>query len=218
MKYLYNYLGTNNSPISVLAKQGKWFLARAATLHLHFAEAANRAGQNKVAYAIVNRGIGFTYDNVPGGTNARDVTNIQQTFQPYPYNFDARVGDVPPYRNTWYRNQGIRGRANLKVVPIDSAQYFDMSGPLGSVRPLSNAEALKRAIENMIIDEDGLELAYEGERWPDLLRIAIRRSDPSYIADKIYNKLIKSGLSVSAAGAAKAKLMGGNWFLPFRWN
>ena len=41
----------------------------------------------------------------------------------------------------------------------------------------------------MIINEDALELAYEGERWPDLLRIAIRRNDPSFIADKIYDKL-----------------------------
>jgi hypothetical protein len=217
MKFLYNYLAADNSPISILAKQGKWFLARAATLHLHYAEAANRAGQNKVAYAIVNRGIGFTYDNVPGGTNGRDVTNIQQTFQPYPYNFDARVGDVPPYRNTWYRNQGIRGRANLKVVRIDSAQYFDMSGPLGTVRPLTNAEGLKIAIENMIIDEDALELAYEGQRWSDLLRVAIRRDDPSYIADKIHSKLTKSGMSAGAAGQAKAKLLGKNWFLPFKW-
>jgi hypothetical protein len=69
----------------------------------------------------------------------------------------------------------------------------------------------------MIINEDALELAYEGERWPDLLRVAIRRNDPSFIADRIYNKLIKSGISAGAAGQARAKLMAGNWFLPFNW-
>jgi hypothetical protein len=69
----------------------------------------------------------------------------------------------------------------------------------------------------MILDEDALELAYEGERWPDLLRIAIRRNDPAYIADKIYNKLIKSGLSAGAAGQARSKLMARDWFLPFKW-
>ncbi len=199
MKYLYNYLGSDNFPINILAKQGKWFLARAATLHLHYAEAANRAGKYKVAYALVNRGIGFTYDPIPGGSNARDVSNIQQTFLPYPYDFDARVGDAPPFRNTWYRNRGIRGRATLKPVPI--------TNPADSL--IQN--------ENMIINEDALELAYEGQRWPDLLRIAIRRNDPSFIADKIYNKLIKSGLSAGAAGAARAKLLGKNWFLPFKW-
>jgi len=204
MKFLYNYLNAgslnaDNLPFNILAKQGKWFLTRAATLHLHYAEAANRAGKYKVAYAIVNKGIGFTYDPIPGGSNARDVTNIQQTFLPYPYDFDARVGDAPPYRNTWYRNKGIRGRAALKPVPV--------TNPADSL--LQN--------ENMIINEDALELAYEGERWPDLLRVAIRRNDPSFIADKIYNKLLKSGISAGAAGQARAKLLSKDWFLPFNW-
>ena len=204
MKFLYNYLNAgslnaDNLPFNILAKQGKWFLTRAATLHLHYAEAANRAGKYKVAYAIVNKGIGFTYDPIPGGSNARDVTNIQQTFLPYPYDFDARVGDAPPYRNTWYRNKGIRGRAALKPVPV--------TNPADSL--LQN--------ENMIINEDALELAYEGERWPDLLRVAIRRNDPSFIADKIYNKLLKSGMSAGAAGQARAKLLNKDWFLPFNW-
>jgi tetratricopeptide (TPR) repeat protein len=198
MKYLYNYLGAGNLPTNALTKQGKWFLARAATLHLHFAEAANRAGKHRVAYALVNRGIGYTYDNVPGGTNGRDVTNIQQTFLPYPYNFDARVGDAPPYRNTWYRNQGIRGRANLKVVTLPTTDS------------VTN-------VEDMIMNENALELAYEGERWPDLLRVAIRRNDPAFLADKIYDKLRKSGLSAGAASQARAKLLAKDWFLPFKW-
>ena len=63
-------------------------------------------------------------------------------------------------------------------------------------------------VENMIINEDALELAYEGERWPDLLRVAIRRNDPAFIADKIYNKLIKSGISAGAAGTGKSKING----------
>lgn len=198
MKYIWNYLGAANVPFNPLAKQGKWFLARAATLHLHFAEAANRAGKYKVAYALVNRGIGFTYDPIPGGTNARDVTNFQQTFLPYPYDFDARVGDAPPYRNNWYRNQGIRGRANLKLVTFATTDSVT-------------------EVENMIIQEDALELAYEGERWSDLLRIAIRRNDPSFLADKVYDKLRKSGLSAGAASAARAKLLSKDWFLPFKF-
>jgi hypothetical protein len=73
-------------------------------------------------------------------------------------------------------------------------------------------------VENMIIQEDALELAYEGERWSDLLRVAIRRNDPSFIADKVYNKLLKSGLSAAAASAARTKLLAKDWFLPFKLN
>ena len=200
MKYLYNYLGTNNQPINPFSKAGKWFLTRAATLHLHYSEAANRAGKYKLAYALVNKGIGYTYDPFPGNSVSanRDVTNFQQTFLPWPYDFDARGGQAPAYRNTWYRNIGIRGRANLKPVTL----------------PLTDSVT---NVENMIITEDALELAYEGHRWSDLLRVAIRRNDPSFIADKVYDKLRKSGFSAGAANAARTKLMARDWFLPFKF-
>ena len=201
MKYLYNYLGTDNLPINAFSKPGKWFLCRAANLHLHYAEAANRAGKYRLAYALVNKGIGYTYDPYPGNAVSanRDVTSYQQTFLPWPYDFDARGAQAPAYRNTWYRNIGIRGRANLKPVTLPSTDS------------VTN-------VENMIITEDALELAYEGERWSDLLRVAIRQNNPSFIADKIYDKLRKSGLSAGAASAARAKLMSKDWFLPFKFN
>ena len=201
MKYLYNYLGTDNLPINTFSKAGKWFLTRAATLHLHYAEAANRAGKYRLAYALVNKGINYTYDPFPGNAVSanRDVTNYHQTFLPWPYDFDARGGQAPAYRNTWYRNIGIRGRASLKPVTL----------------PLTDSVT---NVENMIVTEDALELAYEGERWADLLRVAIRRNDPAFIADKIYDKLRKSGLSAGAANAARTKLMNKDWFLPFKFN
>jgi len=216
MKYLYNYLGTDNLPINALSKPGKWFLERAATLHLHYSEAANRAGKMKVAYALVNKGIKYAYMPFPGASRVSDVTNIEQTFLPYPYDFDAREGDGPAFRSNWYRNTGIRGRAGLKQVVIDSTKYFNMAVP--APRPLTDSLGYQLAIENMIVDEDALELAYEGQRWSDLLRVSIRRNDPSYIATKIYDKLRKSGLSAGTANAARAKLLAKDWFLPFKFN
>jgi hypothetical protein len=206
MKYIYNYLTPypDYLPINILAEQGKWFLTRAATLHLHYAEAANQDGKHLLAYALVNYGINYHYDTLPGGSLGRDLTRFEQTGpvgSDPTYLFDARNGDAPPFRNTWYRNTGIRGRAGLKVVTL----------------PVSSSADSTLSVENMIINEDGLELAYEGERWPDLLRIAIRRNDPSYIADKIYNKLIKSGTSAGAAAQARSKLMARDWFFPFKW-
>jgi tetratricopeptide (TPR) repeat protein len=198
MKFLYNYLGTNNLPVNVFSKQGKWFLTRAATLHLHYAEAANRAGKHRLAYALTNRGIKDTYDPLPGATQGRDVSNFHQTFLPPPYDFDARLGDAPAYRASWYRNQGIRGRAALKAKVLPATDS------------VNNVEA-------MIIEENALELAYEGQRWSDLLRVAIRRNDPSFLADKVYGKLTKSGFSAGAAAQARGKLSARNWFLPFKW-
>ncbi|BAV04520.1 SusD family protein [Filimonas lacunae] len=198
MKYLYNYVDeTTYLPTSLLNKPGKWFLYRAAQLHLHYAEAANRDGRHKIAYALVNNGLSYNFDNSPGAGTKRDVTNTQQTFDPETaYQFDARYGDNPTFRAPWHRNVGIRGRAHLKALPVNGADSTTL-------------------IENMIVDESGLELAYEGSRWADLLRIAIRRNEPAFVADKVYNKLVKDGNG--SAAATRARLLAKDWFLPFKW-
>ena len=216
MKYLYNYIDPNSGLplINLYERNSKWFLYRAATVHLHYAEAANRDGQSKIAYGIVNNGIKATFDN-PATV---DNTNEMQTFQPAPYDFMARQGDPPGpvFRDEWYRGVGIRGRAYVKAVPIDSAKYFSVSTPSNPVRTLTDSIGFQREVENITINEGALELAYEGQRWGDLLRVALRRNDPAYLADKIYDKLRKD--NIPGADAARAKLMSkDNWYLPFKW-
>jgi hypothetical protein len=191
MKYLY--------PSEALATglventKGQWFLYRAAKLHLRYAEAANRDNQQKIAYAILNSGIRSAYTPNPAPV---DVTDVQQSKQPYPYDFDARFGDFPFYRGNWHRGTGIRGRA-----------YLTVSGAIGDDMITT---------ENNIINEDALELAYEGNRWEDLVRIARRRNDPAFLADKVYEKLKEEGNTHAAE--ARAKLMNvNNWYLPFTW-
>lgn len=198
MKYLYNYISNStNLPANVLQKDSKWFLYRQTHMHLRFAEAANRAGRYRLAWGFFNSGIGGAY---PAPTS--DVTNYQHTlWDAYPFNFDARNSGstgVPYYRADWYRNIGIRSRANIVDYVVNSADSLS-------------------SIETGLIDESGLENGFEGTRWPDLLRVAIRRNDPSFIADKVYNKLVKSGISSGYAAQAKAKLMNKDWYLPFVW-
>ena len=40
-------------------------------------------------------------------------------------------------------------------------------------------------LEDMIVQEMALETAFEGKRYYDLMRIALRRNDKSYLADPI---------------------------------
>ncbi|OLY92803.1 SusD family protein [Cnuella takakiae] len=196
MKYLYNYLEPNTGlPLgTIYDKNSKWFLYRAATLHLRYAEAANRDGRRKLAYALVNNGIKAQYDN-PATV---DNTNEMQTFDAAPYDFDARQGDPPGpvFRAEWFRGVGIRGRAFVKNVPVNGDSTL--------------------AVENITIDEAALETAYEGHRWPDLVRVAKRRNDPAFLADRVYQKLLKDG--VPGAAATRARLLNpDNWYLPFKW-
>ncbi len=198
MKYLYNYINYNtNLPVNALQKNSKWFLYRETHLHMRFAEAANRDGRFRLAWGLFNTGIAGAY---PAPTS--DVTLYHNTlFDASPYNFDARNSGstgVPYYRADWYRNIGVRARANVVDYPVTNA-----------------ADSLIQ-IENGLINETGLENAFEGTRWADLLRIALRRNDPAFLADKIYNKLKKDGDPL--ADATRAKLMDkANWYLPFKW-
>lgn len=193
MKYIYNYLDPLTlQPVNFFEKQGQWFLYRAATLHLRFAEAANRDNRHKLANALLNTGIqnAYTEDGVT------DVTNLEQTHDVPPYDFDARMGDYPRFRSPWHRNGGVRGRAYVQPAPVVGDSTI--------------------SIEDNLIREAGLELAYEGYRWADLVRIAKRRNDPAFLADKIYEKLLKEGNG--QAGEVRTRLMNpDNWYLPFRW-
>ncbi|MFI8379440.1 RagB/SusD family nutrient uptake outer membrane protein [Leeuwenhoekiella sp. NPDC079379] len=194
MKYIYNFLDPiRQMPIDVFQTDGSWFLYRAATLHLRYAEAANRDNQHRIADALLNFGIRNEY-TVAGVT---DKTDIEQTFQPFPYDFDARNGDFPRFRADWHRSGGLRGRAYIERAPIVGDSLI--------------------SLENNIIEEAALELAYEGNRWGDLVRVALRRNDPSFLADKVYAKLAADGNSQAAS--IRTKLMSKeNWYLPFVWS
>lgn len=197
MKFLYKYLNWQTSlPNDVLVKHGDWFLYRQTNLLMRFAEAANRDGRHRLAYAFFSNGIGANFDSA----GAADKTRWQNTLDyPYPYNFDARNGEIPRYRSDWYRHTGVRSRAYLQPYEITAA------GPADSLIQ----------VENGLIQETALENAFEGTRWADLLRIARRRNDPAFLADKVYQKLLKDG--DPNAAAARSKLLNKEgWYLPFK--
>ena len=192
MKYIYKYEAAANA----FKTDGDWFLYRAAKLHLRYAEAANRDNQHRIADAILNFGIKSAYMPAGFDESTGDATNIEQTKEAFPYDFDARMGNFPNYRATWHRGAGIRGRARLQRAAVVGDSLT--------------------SIENNIINEAALELAYEGNRWEDLVRVSLRRNDPSFLADKVYEKLSKEGNG--KATEVRSKLMNvNNWYLPFTW-
>mgnify|MGYP001552627824 FL=1 len=78
-------------------------------------------------------------------------------------------------------------------------------------------------MEDYLINSSALELAFEGERWPDLLRVALRRekelpgSGVAFLQAKIKAKFI-AGDRPDLAASVSAKLADPkNWFLPFNW-
>jgi len=96
----------------------------------------------------------------------------------------------------WSRNVGIRGRAYLESKEVPN-----------------NVKGNKRIlyIEDLIIAERALELAYEGKRWFDLVRIAERRNEPEYLADKVAEKFRGTGRYNEIHSRLMDPL---NWYLP----
>ena len=205
----------------------KWIIYRAALLHLHMAEAANRDGRDRLAYALLNNGIRSAYTPVPSPSNVINVMqsnvymNSANEWVADPnkdYYFDARFGTAPNYRAYWHTNAGVRGRMSLAPVKVDSAQYFNMTVPGKQYKEVNDRPGLILAMEDLILEEVALEGAFEGYRWQDLLRIALRRKDiqPSFLADKIAAKFEAKGDAAGAA-AVRAKLATeAGWYLPFK--
>lgn len=209
------------SPLSILNKGGNWNIYRAASTHLKFSEAANRDGQGKLAFALLNTGLLNTYyDGTYSGTDQSGTTKVPANFDeantaitPYPesspYYFDARDFSIGRGIN-WYRNQGIRSRAWLPRLDLPGIVYRDTY-----LRRIQEFNVDVELLEDKLIEEAAMELAFEGSRWSDLMRIARRRNKPEYLAERIYEKLVKAGNP--QAGAVRAKLMNPDeWYLPFK--
>ncbi|MCD8260280.1 MAG: RagB/SusD family nutrient uptake outer membrane protein [Bacteroides sp.] len=196
-KYLYNY--DDSKPFEQV---GKWFLYRAGLLHLRYAEAANRAGYPLLAYAIVNNGIKgvYNWDDVEHDGQRRQSGWGPDNYYPEPLYFDARESNTPYQRGPWRLNEGVRGRANLKVknFPEDAITLQDSI----------------HFMEKVIIEEAALECGFEGHRWGDMTRIARRlnregRAGNQYLMDNLKLKYEYSGIAMPDY-SDEAK-----WYLPF---
>ncbi|HEY6914234.1 MAG TPA: hypothetical protein VI413_06110 [Paludibacter sp.] len=231
LKYLYDYYASVttdanktihlNYDFNRYSKPGKWFLYRAALLHLRYAEAANRAGYPRLAYALLNNGIKTNYDwRKSDGTFRADKAGVQYTSfpptsdtepaRPYPAPFylDARQNDAPYafLRSPWRDNGGIRGRAFLNNIPTPDYVHDGIGD--------DHNDSIQW-IEKALIQEAALECGLEGQRWGDLLRVARRNSkDGKGTVSVLMNDAVAH--KFRAAGKGAATITESNLFLPMK--
>ncbi len=111
------------------------------------------------------------------------------------------VNDGAYYNTSASRLQlGVRGRVGFGGTSGTSFEHIDVvdinylrdpytNKVIGQIDLRSEPfEARKKFLEDQIMDEKIRELAWEGERYYDLMRVAKRRNDPSYLAAKVARK------------------------------
>ena len=89
---------------------------------------------------------------------------------------------------------------------VTKEQIYGENDPDGRIR-----EYVIEAVEDLIIDEGALELAFEGSRFSDLARVAIRRGDPTFLAKRVAKRGGDMDMGLYNFLSRSSK----NWYLPF---
>lgn len=175
---------------------------RRQMVYLHLAEALNRAGYPRFAFKFLESGVNNTViknEVLPYCHTASDSAFVNQ--------FD--------FNDTYYvlydgiksdNQQGIhsRGCGDSRA----NKKYIFPEFTTGDTLALQTD-----SIERMILTEGALEFAFEGQRFYDLMRMALRRNDTGFLADRVY---ARKGNGTKDADIKKDLTNKNNWYL--NWN
>ena len=186
-----SYFQTNNKILS------SWIpIYRTTMVYLRYAEALNRAGYPQSAFAILKYGI---CDDIL--KTRVDTVELKQAgdlvfFDPELFKFDGHyfgihsIGSGDSHANKYY------------VLPQPKVALATRQDTVNYQIPL---------VEDLIVTEMALEGAFEGYRFNDLMRVAMRRNDPAYLADPVSKRCGTVDTDL------RQKLMERkNWYLPKR--
>lgn len=175
------YIGNNSED------EKRIVLYRNSLLYLRYAEAINRLGYPETAYAILTTGLNQTTIKKSKIVKEIGIAGTSPEYLDFSdYRFSANIGTM------------MRGLGNTQ---LDSTYY--------NLKPQANKPDSILFVENQIVDELAAELAFEGNRYQDLMRIALRRNNPAFLADKVSKKFTTNKELI------RTKLMDTkNWYLP----
>lgn len=178
---------------------------RRQMVYLRMAEALNRAGYPHFAFAFLKTGVNNKILNdsiIPHYT--ADSLKLAQF-------------DFPNTRYILADERNVRADANTLAIHSRGSGYsiansfYQMPYNPALTDSLEQIAWQQEEVENLLMDENALELAFEGTRYYDLLRVALRRNDPAYLADRIYARS-KNGTSGITTNLRDQK----NWFLNWK--
>lgn len=173
-------------------------LYRILTVYLRMAEAYNRAGLPESAFAILKYGLSNTTVANYINQGERDRAGNLLVWDPA-YFVTHDMVSTTLGETTWGIHAVGSGDTRcdtLYAIPDD----------------LTTQEDSILFVENLICDEMALEQTFDGTRFGDLQRIALRRNDPAFLADKVARR---KGSSVPRDEELYNRLLDkDNWYLP----
>ena len=189
-------------------------ISRRAMLYLRLAEALNRAGYPHFAYQILSSGVNdrvIAATVLPYCTSAADSAFVSQ----FSFPSNSSNGYILPdlaNPNLYYNTIGIHSRGSGWS---QYNAYYRMPNDTTLAGQALRDYQIDR-VERMIVDENALECAFEGTRYYDLMRVALRRNDPSFLADRIYARRGSDRSGEMKSEIKKDLLNTKNWFLSWQ--
>jgi hypothetical protein len=170
-------------------------LYRTTMVYLRYAEALNRAGFPQTAFAVLKYGL--CSENLNAYVDATE----QAAVAPYAA-FDENVFTRETTIGIHSLGSGDSQANELYALPMPASQLATRGDTVQYQIPL---------VEDLIVNEMALEGAFEGYRFYDLMRVALRRGNAAYLADPVARR---SG--VLDASLHSLLMEPANWYLPLQ--
>lgn len=198
-------------------------LYRRSTVMLHLAEALNRLEMPDAAFAILKDGINDHWVTDADYISDKTRQAVQTTYPLFSSANRSKFAAEENFIGIHSHGCGMVGDS------VDATGYQPGISPyqMTTVIGQKMAEIQKtfnvpvgttlrdsvNAMEDLLCDEYALELAFEGTRWPDLMRLA-RHKD----ADGLYGSDFGRKWLARKIGSKSAKNLEdiSNWYLPFK--
>lgn len=165
---------------------------RRTMVYLRLAEALNRAGFPRFAFQILKRGVNNSV--------------LEEEVLPYYPEDEAWLSQFD-FPNLLYVLETQNSQASENTMGIHSRgsgytpfnEYYVMPDDTLLTDAQQRLQYQMEKVEDLIVDEEALEFAFEGYRFYDLMRVALRRNDPSYLASRVYKRRGANNVDVMRA-------------------